>query len=229
MGGLLFSAGEGVSVSYTAESDKSGVASASVSGSTLTVTAMGEGMAHITITAHASMPSGVKILDQTDPREASISFPVEVGLVALSLELSGPDDMMDIVEGGMAHANGTPGSAMISVKANRVVTEAVTVNLMLDRTKSGPGMTAADYDVAPIVIEAGKDSGSTTLTAVSDDMEEGMEELVLYGMAEGNAGMVTGDVHLHIWDAAVPALPIIAQLLLAGLLGVGGYRRYRRR
>ena len=230
MAALLFSSGEGVSVSYTAESDKGGVASASVDGSTVMVTAKGAGMARITITAHASMPSGVTIHDQNDPRTASISFPVEVGLVALSLELMGPgDDMMNIVEGGMAHANGTPGSAMISVKANRAVTEAVTVNLMIDRTMSGPGLTADDFEVAPIVIEAGKDSGSTTLTAVSDDMEEGMEELVLYGMAADNAGEVTGDVHLHIWDAAVPALPIIAQLLLAAFLAAGGYRRYRRR
>ena len=229
MSGLLFSSGEGVSVSYTAESDKGDVASASVDGSTVMVTAKSAGMAHITITAHANMPSGVTIHDQNDPRMASISFPIEVGLVALTMELSGPDDMMHIVEGGMAHANGTPGSAMITVKANRAVTEAVTVNLMIDRTMSGPGLTAADFEVEAITIAAGQDSGSTMLTAVADDMDERMEELVLYGMAADNAGEVTGDVKLYIWDAAVPALPIIAQLLLAGLLAVGGYRRYRRR
>ena len=33
----------------------------------------------------------------------------------------------------------------------------------------------------------------------------------------------------NIWDAAVPALPVIAQLLLAAFLALGGYRRYRRR
>ena len=34
---------------------------------------------------------------------------------------------------------------------------------------------------------------------------------------------------LYIWDAAVPALPLIAQLLLAAFLAIGGYRRYLRR
>ena len=36
-------------------------------------------------------------------------------------------------------------------------------------------------------------------------------------------------VNLTVWDAAVPALPVIGQLLLAALMGIGGYRRYRRR
>ena len=65
--------------------------------------------------------------------------------------------------------------------------------------------------------------------AKEDGMAEDMEELVLYGMTEGMAGEVTGTVTLYLWDAAVPALPIIAQLLLAALLGLGGYRRYLRR
>ena len=60
-------------------------------------------------------------------------------------------------------------------------------------------------------------------------MEDGGEVLILYGMTENNAGEVTGNVTLHLWDAAVPALPIIAQLLLAALMAIGGYRRYRRR
>ena len=36
-------------------------------------------------------------------------------------------------------------------------------------------------------------------------------------------------VSFYIWDMAVPALPIIAQLLLAAFLAIGGYRRYLRR
>ena len=94
MGSALFSSAEGVTLSYTASSSMSDVASASVSGGTVMVTAMAEGMADITITAHASMPSGVKILDQNDPGMASIMFPVEVGLEALSIMLlMGPEDM----------------------------------------------------------------------------------------------------------------------------------------
>ena len=229
MGNALFSSAEGVTLAYTAATDSDAVGT-STSGATVSVTAMKAGMAHVTITAHATGPNGVKILPQSEPDEASIMFPVEVGLEALTLELMGPgDDMRHIVEGGMAHANGTPGSAMITVKANRAVTEAVTVNLMIDRTMSGPGLTADDFELEAITIAAGMDTGSTTLTAVSDDMDERMEELVLFGQAEDNAGMVSGEVKLYIWDAAVPALPIIAQLLLGGLLVVGGYRRYRRR
>ena len=230
MGSALFSSAEGVTVSYTADSDMEDVASASVSGGTVMVEAKGEGMAHITITAHASMPSTVKILDQTDPREASIKFPVEVGLEALTIMISGPDDM-NIVEGTMDHANGTMAGAMVTAKTNRPVTQDVTVMLMRDRAMSSAG--DEDFMAEPIVIEADSDMGSTMVMAVDDGIMENMdnmpEELVLYGMAEGMAGEVTGQVKLYIWDYPVPALPIIAQLLLAAFLAIGGYRRYRRR
>ena len=217
IGNDLFSAAEGVTLTYTAESDMTGVASTSVGGGKVMVTAMGEGMAHITITAHASMPSGARPLPQTDPREASVIFPVEVGLEALSIMLSGPEDM-NVAEGM---------SAMVTATANRAATEDVTVMLMRDREMSSAG--DADFMVEPIVIEAGEMMGSTPVMAVEDNMMEDMEELVLYGMTEGMAGEVTGEVKLYLWDAAVPALPVIAQLLLAAFLAVGGYRRYRRR
>ena len=222
MGGLLFSSAEGVTVSYSAMTSDAAVAATSVSGGMVTVTAAGAGMADITITAHASRPSGVKIADQTDPTEASIMFPVEVGLEALSITLSGPEEM-NLVEGGMG--------AMVMATANRAVTEDVTVMLMRDRAMSTAG--DADYTAEPITIEAGMMAGSTMVMAVEDDMMETVdnmpEELVLYGMAEGMAGEVTGELKFYLWDAAVPALPVIAQLLLAAFLAVGGYRRYRRR
>ena len=89
---MLFNAAKGVTVTYTANSDKTDVASTTV-GSDGTVTVMAKdmvGMANITITAHGSMPaSGVKILDQDDPAEASIMFPVDVMLATLSLTLMG--------------------------------------------------------------------------------------------------------------------------------------------
>ena len=219
MGSDLFMAAEGVTLTYTAESDMSGVASTSVSGGMVMVTAAGEGMAHITITAHASMPSGVKILDQTDPAMASVLFPVEVGLEALSIMLSGPEgDMMNVAEGM---------SATVTATANREVTEDVTVMLMRDRSMSTA--SDADYTAEAITIAAGEMMGSTMVMAVEDNMAEDMEELVLYGMTEGMAGEVTGEVKLYLWDAAVPALPVIAQLLLAAFLAIGGYRRYGRR
>ena len=217
MGGLLFNAAEGVTLSYTAESDMSDVASTSVSGGMVMVMAMAEGMAHITITAHASMPSGVKILDQTDPGMASVLFPVEVGLEALSIMLMGPEDM-NLAEGM---------SAEVTATANRAVTTDTMVMLMRDRAMSSA--SDDDFMAEAITIMAGEMMGSTMVMAVEDNMMEDMEELVLYGMTEGMAGEVTGEVKLYLWDAAVPALPIIAQLLLAAFLAVGGYRRYRRR
>ena len=36
-------------------------------------------------------------------------------------------------------------------------------------------------------------------------------------------------MNFYLGDAAVTALPVIAQLLLAAFLAVGGYRRYRLR
>ena len=62
--------------------------------------------------------------------------------------------------------------------------------------------------------------------AVEDNMMEDMEMLTLYGMV---GDMSTNSVTLNLWDAAVPALPLIAQLLLAAFLAIGGYRRYLRR
>ncbi len=218
MGSALFSSAEGVTLSYTASSSMSDVASASVSGGMVMVTAVAEGMAEITITAHASTPSGVKINNQTDPREASITFPVEVGLEALSIMLAGPEDDMNLAEGM---------SAMVTATANRAVSADTMVMLMRDRAMSTA--SDADYDAEAITIPAGETMGSTMVMAVEDNMAEDMEELVLYGMTEGMAGEVTGEVKLYLWDAAVPALPIIAQFLLAAFLAVGGYRRYRRR
>ena len=181
MGSALFSAAEGVTVSYSAMSSDSSVASTTVSGGTVMVTAAAEGMADITITAHGMSPAGVKIIDQTDPDAASIMFPVEVGLEALSIELTGPEDM-NLVEGGMG--------GMVTATANRAVTEAVTVMLMRDRSKSSAD--DMDFEAEPIVIEAGMMTGSTMVMAVEDDMMENdsnmAEELVLYGMTEGMAG-----------------------------------------
>ena len=216
----LFNSELGVTLSFTAESDMEDVATVGVTGGVVTVTAqdMAGVMAHITITAHASMAAaGAKGLPQTDPSEASIIFPVEVGLEAVSFTLSGPEDM-NLAEGD---------SAMVTATASRAVTADTTVTLMRDRAASTAGND--DYTAGDITIAAGEMTGTTMVMAVEDDMAEEMEELVLYGMAADNAGEVTGKVTLYIWDAAVPALPLIAQLLLGLFLAIGGYRRYLRR
>ena len=221
-GNDLFGAAQGVSVGYSAMVEGDAV-SESVSGGVVTITADSMGMAKVTITARAGRPSGaVTINDQTDPREASITIALEVGLVALSIELSGPEDM-NLVEGGMG--------GMVTATANRAVTENVTVNLMRDRAMSSA--SDEDFTAEPITIMAGQTKGSTMVMAVEDNMMENdgnmAEELVFYGVAADNAGEVTGNVKFYLWDAAVPALPVIAQLLLAAFLAVGGYRRYLRR
>ena len=221
MAGSLFNAAKGATVTYTAKSDKTDVASTTV-GSDGTVMVMAEdmvGMANITITAHGSMSaSGVMILDQTDPAEASIMFPVEVMLEALSLTLMEPEEM-NIVEGG--------DGAMVKVMANRAVTEKVEVKLMRERSMSDADDMDFELMPAMITIEAGKMEGSTTVKATADDMDEHMEELVLYAMAGDME--VEGHAKLYIWDASVPALPVVAQFLLTAFLAVGGYRRFRRR
>ena len=227
LGSALFNAAEGVTLSYTAVSSDSAIASAGIIDAiTVTVTAVTGGMADITITATATPPSGLTINPQTSPREASITFPVEVDIEALMLELVGPTDM-NLVEGGRDHANGTAGRATVTVRANRPVTREVTVTLLVDRAVSDA--TADDFEAAPIVLGAGATAGSTVVTAVDDGTAEGREVLVLFGMAADNAGEVQGEVTLHLFDAAVPALPLVAQLLLAAFLAIGGYRRYRRR
>ena len=220
MGSALFNAAEGVTLSYSAESSDSAVASAMSANGTVTVTGMGEGDAMITITAHASMPSSSAVMrnPQTDPRETSVTFPVEVGLEALSFTLEGPADM-NIVEGG--------DGAMLTVTANRAVGMDTEVTIMRDRALS----SAMDSDYTPvptmITIKSGEMMGSVEIMATEDNMVEDGEELVLNAMV-GDM-MVDGQVKLYIWDAAVPALPIIAQLLLAAFLAIGGYRRYGRR
>ena len=134
--------------------------------------------------------------------------------------LSGPMDM-NIVEGTPYELTATASQAV------RMDTE---VMLMRDRAASDAGDD--DYTVGSITIAAGEMSGTTTLMVTEDNMPDAGdgtnmgESLVLIGSVDG---MEIGTLEFIIWDAAVPALPIIAQLLLAALLGLGGYRRYLRR
>ena len=134
--------------------------------------------------------------------------------------LSGPSDM-NLVEGFEYE---------IMVTASTPVMADTTVMLM-----HGEASTATaedDYMVEDIMIMAGETMGRTKLMVKSDDMPDGgtdggmAEKLVLYGMV-GN--MRTNELSFYLWDLAVPALPVVAQLLLAALMAIGGYRRYRRR
>ena len=208
-----------VTVAYAASSDNSAVG-VSASGEKIMVMPQDmAGTAKITVTATATDKASSFKPSQDRSDVAHIMFEVAVVMPDLMITLSSEDE--NIVEGGMG--------AKVTATANRAVDEDTMVMLMRDRSESTAGDD--DYTAEPITIMKGEMMGYTMVMAVEDDMMENMnnmpEELVLYGMA-GDM-QVEGDVHLHIWDAAVPALPIIAQLLLAALLGLGGYRRYRRR
>ena len=211
---MLFTGAEGYSLAYSAESDMMDVATVSGSGSMVTVTGMvAGGPAHITITATAtSMMSGAKPLPQTTPNVARVIFPVTVELADLMVTLSGPEDM-NLVE-GMSYE--------IKAMANRPVVGDTMVELIATDGTASP----ADYMVEPLMIMDGMMEGTAMLMAAEDEMMEEMEMVTLEGRVDG---MMTNTLSFYLWDAAVAALPLIAQLLLAAFLALGGYRRYLRR
>ena len=148
----------------------------------------------------------------------SVMFEIADNDMEITVELMGPEDM-NLVEGG--------DGAMLTATASSAVPMDTTVMIMRDGTSSA-GMD--DFTADPITITAGETVGTTMVMAVEDNMPDsgaGMPEmLVLYGSVDG---MNTNMVSFYIWDMAVPALPLIAQLLLAAFLAIGGYRRYLRR
>ena len=212
LGDLFKLPSTGFSISADAMSADAEVVMAEADATGVTVKAVGPGTTMVTVTATTAATSAST---QVSANIATVEFEVMVDKLPLVLTLSGPEDK-NLPEGM---------EAMLTVTANQKVAEDIEVMIMRDRSKS----TAADedFEVGELTIEAGEMSDTTMVMAVEDDMAEDMEELVLYAMAGDTA--VDGEVMLYLWDAAVPALPIIAQLLLAGILGIGSYRRYRRR
>ena len=148
-----------------------------------------------------------------DVRVASVTLAVaDDDDVEITYTLSGPADM-NVPEGR---------SAQVTATASSAVPADTTVELVATGGDAG----AADYSAAPIVIGAGETTGTTLLMAVNDGLAERSEELTLEGRV---SGMKTNALTFTLWDAAVPALPVVAQLLLAAFLAVGGCRRYLRR
>ena len=139
---------------------------------------------------------------------------------ARTFTLSAPEDMMNLVEGGEG--------VELTVTADPAVSEDTEVMIMVDRSASTAG--ADDFTAAAVMISAGETSGTTMLMATEDDMPDSghgsPEMLVVFAMADNTQ---SNTVSFYIWDMAVPALPLIAQLLLAAFLAIGGYRRYLRR
>ncbi len=211
-----------VEISYgTPETTDRSVVSPSASGGTITLTAVSAGEAKITITATAEPKSSSLVVNQTKANVAQLTFPVMVEDEDLVFMVSGPDDIddMNLAEGGMG--------GMVTVTTNRPVTENTEVMLMRDGSSSA---SEDDYTLEPplVTIMAGHEMGSTMVMATEDGMSEDMEMLTLFLVVDGMQ-MTDKSVSFYLWDAAVPALPVIAQLLLAAFLAVGGYRRYRRR
>ena len=207
----LFTVMSGYTANYGVSVEGSAV-SVAASTEMVTVTADSAGEAKVTVTATAQASSSF-IPSQQTSNVASITFPVMVVDADLVIMLSAPEDM-NITEGM---------SAMVTATANR----AVDADMMVELIQTAGTASPADYTVGPIMIMAGEMMGTTMVMAVADDMMEEMEMLTL----EGRVGtMQTNTVSFTIWDVAVPALPLVAQLLLAAFLGVGAYRRrYLRR
>ncbi len=154
-----------------------------------------------------------------DMAAGSVMVTIEDNDMDTNYTLSGPTDM-NLVE-GMSYD--------LTATANQAVRADTEVKIMRDRASSTAGV--GDYSVESIMIKAGEMSGTTRLMITEDNTGDGgsgsPETLALYGTVDG---LEIGNLGpYNLWDAAVPALPVIAQLLLAAFLAVGGYRRYLRR
>ncbi len=212
-----------VDVSYGARVE-GGAVSASASGEMVMLMAEAAGSdTKVTVIATASMGDSL-MTHQDRANVAELTFPVMVELADLMVELMGPEDK-NLVE-GMSYE--------ISAMANRPVE----MDTMVELVQTDGTASPSDYTVEPITIMAGDKMGMTTLTVEPDAMMENDGNMAEMLTLEGRfVDDISGDtmptypmsLSFYLWDAAVPALPVIAQLLLAAFLAVGGYRRYRRR
>ena len=218
----LFTVAEGYTAAYGV-SVEGGAVSVSASSDSATVTAKSAGEAKVTVTATAKMASSSFIPSQTVFNIAEITFPVTVVDKVLVVTLEMPDGVMNgnIVEGS---------SYDINVAANRAVS--ADTEVMINRDRAGSDAGDDDFSVSSATIMAGHESATAELMVTEDNMPDSGAEgsmgevLVLFGMVNGEQ---TNALTFTIWDQAVPALPLIGQLLLALFMMAGGARLYRRR
>ena len=184
----------------------------------------GEAMGKVTLTATDDI--------ETEPAEsltliARVKDLGDVGTVMVTIAASDPMSMFTL-SGGPADMQLMEGESYeLTVTAAPAVQEDTEVPIMRDRAASDAD--EADYTVASVMLKAGDASGTTTLMVTDDGMDDsghGMPEALVLYIADGGDNQ---RLSFNIWDAAVPALPVIAQLLLAAFLAIGGYRRYLRR
>ena len=205
-----------VTVVYST-SVEGGAATASVSGATIMVMGAAAGEAKVTITATATLNSSSLAVTQDRANVAQLTFPVMVMADPITFDVMMEGDG-NLAEGMMAK---------VTVMASRGVDADTEVMLMRDGASTA---SMDDVEVMPMTatIMMGDMTAEFEVTAVEDMTAEEMEMLTLFLVVD-DMQMTSKSVMFYLWDAAVPALPVIAQLLLAAFLAVGGYRRYRRR
>ena len=157
--------------------------------------------------------------EQTISNVADVTFEVTVVDKMLMLTLDAPGAMEGNVVEGMDYD--------VTVTANRAVHDDTEVMFMRSDMSEAD---VRDYSIEGVTIMAGEMMATATLM-VTEDMEDDAghamgEALHLYAMA---GDTMSNTLELTIWDEAVPALPLIGQLLLALFLMAGGARLYRRR
>ena len=210
---------DGYTASYGASVSAGGVVSYSVSGDAVTVTAEKAGDATVTVTATAREATSSATGSQSVSNVAEVEIPVTVTDKVLTLTLDAPGAMDGNVVEGMDYD--------ITVTANRAVLEDTAVTFMRGEMSEAD---VRDYSIDGVTIMSGETMATARLMVtedMTDDAGAGMgEALHLYAMA-GDTKSDT--LELTIWDEAVPALPLVAQLLLALFLMAGGGRLYRRR
>ena len=140
------------------------------------------------------------------------------------------DSMLTLKEGAygtlrlqrMGEFRDAPGTVMVSVAGDAVIELSQSGNALAD---DGAGNFSVSLSSGALT--------DLTVTSLSDrDLEDGSEASATLTISEGY-GAVAGDnatlTVTVIGSTAVPALPLVGQLLLALFLMVGGARLYRRR
>ena len=74
----------------------------------------------------------------------------------------------------------------------------------------------------PVLRLAPMTAGEATVTVTAEAAAGGA---AVGRVAASTCAGACASVDLTVWDAAVPALPVVGQLVLAALMAVGGYRR----
>ena len=210
---------DGYTASYGASVSAGGVVSYSATGDSITVTAEKAGEATVTVTATAKAAMASATGSQSVSNTADVTFDVTVTDKVLTLTLDAPGAM----DGNVVEGKGYD----VTVTANRAVMGDTEVTFMRGDMSEAD---VRDYSIDAVTIMDGETTATARLMVtedMTDDAGSGMgEALHLYAMA---GDTMSNTLELTIWDEAVPALPLIAQLLLALFLMAGGSRLYRRR